>query len=134
MWTLESSWLAWMDHLENLAGAEVCEGPDYCRGYGDITIQEGIALGMKDTGLRRPWVEWVFQTVSNGGVDKGVRLGLLRLMAADNKNSAGCRCLKVLKENQDLTQQEKAILIARVQKLDRARRTDSFKGMLKRGT
>lgn len=97
MWTLESSWLAWMDHLENLAGAEVCEGPDYCRGYGDITIRQGLARAAQDTNFEMNWVPWVFKHTS----EKALRIGMIKLIATTRDDYAIARCKHLFRDNID---------------------------------
>ena len=58
MWALESSLLKWLDYLEKQGAA--CEGLDYCRKCGDITIGEGLRIGSKDSSFQISWLPWVF--------------------------------------------------------------------------
>ena len=50
------SWLKWMDHL-TVIGAD-CEALDFCRDFGDISIERGLSLCHKAKGFKSAWAVW----------------------------------------------------------------------------
>lgn len=111
MWTLNSSWLAWMDHLESIGGD--CEGPDFCRKFGDITIAEGIARCYKAPGFRYDWVVWVFKHSPDKTTSAAVRYELLRLIVSPADDCSIARARHIHKA-QTLLKGEKELVLKTV--------------------
>lgn len=107
MWTLNSSWLEWMDHLESIGGD--CEGPDFCRKFGDITIAEGIARCYKAPGFRYDWVVWVFKRPGKT-TSAAVRYELLRLITYPSDDCSIARAKHIYKA-QTLLKNEKELVL-----------------------
>lgn len=91
MFSKTDSWLKWMDYLE-LLGAD-CKGPEYCRSYGDITIEEGLRRAARDREFKMSWVPWVFRKCKERAdiVDEKVVLGMIHLMATKRDSCSKSR-------------------------------------------
>ncbi len=121
MWTLNSSWLAWMDHFESIGGD--CEGPDFCRKFGDITIGEGIARCYKALGFRYDWVVWVFKHSPGKTTSTTVRYELLRLITSPSDDCAIARAKHIYKV-QTLLKDEKELVLKTIFRDDKNRYSD----------
>ena len=111
MWTQKSSWLQWMDYLVSVGGD--CEGPDFCRKFGDITIQEGIAKCYKAPGFRYDWAAWVFQHTTTETTSAAVRYELLRLITSPLDDCSVARAKHIYK-TQTLLREEKKLALKTV--------------------
>lgn len=111
MWTLKSSWLAWMDHLESIGGE--CDGPDFCRKFGDITIAEGIEKCPIEQGFHYAWAVWVFQHTTPETTSVAVRHELLRLIVSPADDCSIARAKHIYKD-QALLKHEKQLVLKTV--------------------
>ena len=108
MWTLKSSWLKWMDHLESIGGD--CEGPDFCRKFGDITIAEGIEKCRTEPGFRYAWAVWVFRHTTPKTTSASVRYGLLRLITSPSDDCSIARAKHIYRKSELLKHEKQLVL------------------------
>ena len=108
MWTLKSSWLKWMDHLESIGGD--CEGPDFCREFADITIAEGIKKCSTVHGFHYAWAVWVFQQSSPDTTSVAVRYELLRLIFAPSDDCSIARAKHIYRKSKLLKHEKQLVL------------------------
>lgn len=111
MWTLESSWQEWMDYLESIGGE--CDGPEFCREYGDITIAEGIKKSSTEHGFQYAWAVWVFEKSSPDTTSTEVRYELLRLIVAPSDDCSIARARHIYRK-QELLKHEKQLVLQTV--------------------
>ena len=121
MWTLKSSWLKWMDHLESIGGD--CEGPDFCRNFGDITIAEGIEKCRTETGFRYAWAVWVFRQTTPETTDAAVRYELLRLIVSPADDCSIARAKNIYR-TQTLLWDEKELVLKTIFRDNKIRYSD----------
>ena len=130
MWTLKSSWLKWMDHLESIGGD--CEGPDFCRKFGDITIAEGIARCYKAPGFRYDWVVWVFKHSPGKTTSAALRYELLHLITAPADDCSIARAKNIYKA-QALLRGEKELVLKTVFRDNKNRYSDFTEAEIREG-
>lgn len=123
MWTQKSSWLQWMDYLESIGGN--CDGPEYCKNYGDITIKEGLVRAKDDPDFSHTWVLWVFDHSPPLTTSRDVRIGMINLMSSKPDDCAIARCRKIFLRHKDaLSRSEKNALLKTVFRDDIKRHAD----------
>ena len=130
MWALKSSWLKWMDHLESIGGD--CEGPDFCRKFGDITIAEGIEKCRTEPGFRYAWAVWVFRHTTPKTTSASVRYGLLRLITSPSDDCSIARA-KHIHKAQTLLKDEKELVLKTIFRDDKNRYSDFTQAEIREG-
>ena len=91
MWTLNSSWLRWLDNLERKNGP--CDGLSHCRAYGNVSIDEGLRLCANDPEFRHGWSVWAFKNSESASDDFHKALVVLALAPDDDCSKARARHL-----------------------------------------
>ena len=119
-----------MDYLVSIGGD--CKGPDFCRAFGDITIQEGIAKCYKAPGFRHDWVVWVFRHTTLETTSAAVRYELLRLIAAPADDCSIAR-VKHIYKSQILLQDEKEFVLKAIFRDDKNRYSDFAEAEMREG-
>ena len=130
MWTLESSWLEWMDYLESIGGE--CDGPEFCREFGDITIAEGITQCSNEPGFRYDWAVWVFQHATPETTSAAVRYELLRLITSPVDDCSIARAKRIYK-SQTLLNDEKELALKTIFRDDKSRYNDFSEAEIREG-
>lgn len=110
-----------MDYLVSIGGD--CEGPDFCRTFGDITIREGIARCYKTPGFRHDWVVWVFQHTTPETTSAAVRYELLRLIVSTADDCSIARAKHIYK-SQTLLRDERELVLKTIFRDNKNRYSD----------
>lgn len=131
MWTLKSSWLAWMDHLESIGGE--CDGPDFCRKFGDITIAEGIEKCPTEQGFHYAWAVWVFQHTTPETTSVAVRYELLRLIVSPADDCSIARAKHIYKSRQTLLRDEREFVLNTIFRDSKNRYNDFTEAEIREG-
>lgn len=95
MWTLNSSWLKWLDDLERKNGP--CDGLSHCRTYGNVSIDKGLRLCAKDSEFRYGWSVWAFK-FSLEDADPAFRKALVQLALLPDDDCSRSRARHLLRK------------------------------------
>lgn len=107
-----------MDYLVSIGGD--CEGPDFCRKFGDITIAEGIEKCRTESGFRHNWVTWVLNHSPSKTTSAAVRYELLKLATSPSDDCSIARAKNIYK-TQPLLKDEKEIVLKTIFRDDKNR-------------
>ena len=111
-----------MDHLESIGGD--CEGPDFCRKFGDITIAEGIEKCRTEPGFHYAWAVWVFKKSPAETTNVSVRCELLKLITLPVDDCSIARAKHIYKSHRTLPRGEQKFLLKTIFRDDKNRYSD----------
>lgn len=112
MFSKTDSWLKWMDHLTAI-GAD-CEALDFCRDFGDMSIESGLSLCHKAKGFKPSWAVWVaYNDYDN--LDEATTALLIELAISGYTDQGMARARVLYKKHKKyLTGAEKEMLLKKI--------------------